>query len=62
MLSIAGTRYYLLTIIDYFSRFIVAWGIVKSVSQREVQNLLALAYMSEDIDRKVTKLMIRFDQ
>jgi len=61
-LSIAGTRYYLLTIIDYFSRFIVAWGIVKSVTQREVQNLLALAFMSEDIDQKVTKPMIRFDQ
>jgi len=62
MLTIAGMRYYLLTIIDYFSRFIVAWGVVKSVSQREVQNLLARAYMSEDIDQKVTKPMIRFDQ
>ena len=41
ILTIAGMRYYLLAIIDYFSRFIVAWGIVKSVSQREVQNLLA---------------------
>ena len=61
-LSIAGPRYYLLTIIDYFSRFIVVWGIVKSVTQREVQNLLPLVFMSEDIDQKVTKPMIRFDQ
>ncbi|HPD61425.1 MAG TPA: integrase core domain-containing protein, partial [Thermodesulfobacteriota bacterium] len=62
ILTIAGVRYYLLTIIDYFSRFIVAWGIVKSVSQREVQNLLALAYMSEKINQEVLKPMIRFDQ
>jgi putative transposase len=62
ILTIAGMRYYLLTIIDYFSRFIVAWGIVKSVSQREVQNLLALAYMSEKIDQEVSKPMIRFDR
>jgi len=52
----------LLTIIDYFSRFIVVWETVKSVTQREVKNLLALAFMSEDIDQKVTKPMIRFDQ
>jgi putative transposase len=62
ILTIAGVRYYLLTIIDYFSRFIVAWGIVKSVSQREVRNLPALAYMSEDIDQEASTPMIRFDQ
>ena len=45
-LSINGDRYYLLTIIDYFSRYIVAWGIVKRVSQTEVKDLLAIAYMS----------------
>ena len=62
IITIAGMRYYLLTIIDYFSRVIVAWGIVKSVSQREVKDLLALAYMSENIDQKASKPMIRFDQ
>lgn len=62
ILTIAGVRYYLLTIIDYFSRFIVAWGIVKTVTQREVQNLLALAYMSENLDQDASKPMIRFDQ
>jgi len=62
ILTIAGERYYLLTIIDYFSRFIVAWGIVKSVTEREVKNLLALAYMSEHIDQESSKPMIRFDQ
>ena len=62
ILTIAGMRYYLLTIIDYFSPFIVAWGIVKSVGQREVKNLLALAYMSEHIDQETSRPMIRFDQ
>jgi len=62
ILNIAGMRYYLLTIIDYFSRFIVAWGIVKSVGQREVKNLLALAFISENINQKALKPMIRFDQ
>jgi putative transposase len=62
ILNIAGHRYYLLTIIDYFSRYIVAWGIVKSVTQREVRNLVALAYISEQIDVKAYKPMIRFDR
>lgn len=62
ILTIAGLRYYLLTIIDYFSRYIVAWGIVKTVTRREVQNLLALAFMSEQIDQKAAKPMVRFDR
>jgi hypothetical protein len=33
-LHIAGIRHYLLTTIDYFSRYHVAWGIVKSVTHR----------------------------
>ncbi len=33
-LVIEGLRYYLLTIIDYFSRFIIAWGIVKTVTKK----------------------------
>jgi len=52
----------LLTIIDYFSRFIVAWGIVKTVTQREVQNLVALASMSERIAEYGHKPMLRVDQ
>jgi len=62
ILTIAGMRYYLLTIIDYFSRYIVAWGIVKTVTQREVQNLVALAFMSEGLEKKEAKPRIRFDQ
>ena len=55
-------RSYLLTVIDYFSRYIVAWGIVKTVTRREVQNLLSLAFMSERIDQKAAKPMVRFDR
>ena len=62
ILTIAGLRYYLLTIIDYFSRYIVAWGIVKSVSQREEQNLVALAFMSEQIDQQAAGPLVRSDR
>lgn len=62
ILSITNNRYYLLTIIDYFSRYIVAWGIVKTVTQREVQNLLALAYLSEGIEQQDPKPILKADQ
>ena len=62
VLSIAGLRHYLLTIIDYFSRYIVAWAVVKTVTQREVQALLALAYMSEGIEHQHPKPIVRVDQ
>jgi putative transposase len=62
IITISGQRYYLLTIIDYFSRYIVAWGIVKSVTQMEVRNLIALAHLSEKIDGKSNKPIIRFDR
>ena len=62
LLMIAETRHYLLTIIDYFSRYIVAWGVVKTVTQREVQSLVALAYMSEGIEHQHPKPILRFDR
>jgi putative transposase len=62
ILSITGLRHYLLTIIDYFSRYIVAWAVVKTVTQREVQALLALAYMSERIEHQHPKPIVRVDQ
>ena len=49
MLSIKGLRHYLLTIIDYFSRYILACAIVKTVTQRKVKDLLAIAYISQGI-------------
>ena len=62
ILSIEGLRHYLLTIIDYFSRYIVAWTIVKTVSHREVKDLLAIAYISQGIDKADQKPLIRLDQ
>jgi|GEM_PF-634947 len=62
ILSIKGMRHYLLTIIDYFSRYIVAWSIVKTVSQREVKDLLIIAYIKEGIEHLEHKPMLRLDK
>ena len=62
ILTIAQSRHYLITIIDYFSRFIVAWGIVKTVNQKHIKDIIALAYFSEKIDKKSLKPIIRFDR
>jgi putative transposase len=61
LLVIDSLRHYLLTIIDYFSRYIVAWGIVRTVTRLEVQNLLALAYLSEGIKPEDSKPLLRAD-
>jgi putative transposase len=61
ILSIDHVRHYLLTLIDYFSRYIVAWGIVQTVTQREVQNLLALAYLSEGMETGDIRPILRVD-
>jgi transposase InsO family protein len=61
ILSIDHVRHYLLTLIDYFSRYIVAWGIVQTVTQWEVQNLLALAYLSEGIEAEDIRPILRVD-
>ncbi len=61
ILSINQARHYLLTLIDYFSRYIVAWGVVRTVTQVEVQNLLALAYLSEGVATGGCKPILRVD-
>jgi putative transposase len=61
-LCIAGTRYYLLTLIDYFSRYIVAWRIVKTVTHQEVRHLLMLAYLTQNIDTRHGRPLIRMDR
>lgn len=62
ILTIDSIRYYLLTIIDYFSRYIVAWGIVKTVTQREVKDILTLAYINEGIENNALKPKLRLDR
>jgi len=62
ILSINGLRHYLLTIIDYFSRYIVALAIVKTVSQREVKDLLVIAYINEGLEDSEQKTLLRLDK
>jgi putative transposase len=61
-LIITGLRYYLLTIIDYFSRYIVAWGIVPTVTHQEVRQLLAIGYLSQNIGTRKDKPRLRADR
>lgn len=61
-LLIAGQRHYLLTLIDYFSRYIVAWGIVPTVTKREVQDLVVLACLSQGLDHNQSRPLLRVDQ
>jgi hypothetical protein len=49
ILNNVNTHFYLLTVIDYLPRHIAPWELAKTVTQREVQNLLALSYFSEGI-------------
>jgi len=58
---IDGLRHYVLTILDLFSRYLVAWGIFKTITQREVKNLVALAIMSEAIGEHDPKPILRTD-
>ena len=61
ILTIGDRRHYLLTIIDYFSRYIIAWGVVPTVTQKEVQNLLTLAYWSQGLEHQKHKPILRAD-
>ncbi len=60
-LVIKGVRHYVLTILDLFSRYVIAWGIVKTVTQSEVKNLVALAIMSEGLEDQTPKPILRTD-
>lgn len=58
---IDGLRHYLLTILDLFSRYLVAWGNFRTVTQMEVKNLVALAIMSQSIVNDDPKPILRTD-
>lgn len=60
-LRILGKRYYLLTVMDYYSRYIIAWGILDRIRSKEVQDILTLAYLNEGITEK-SDIKIRSDQ
>lgn len=61
ILTIADRRHYLLTLIDYFSRYILAWGVVPTVTQKEVQDLMTLAYLNEGLEHQKHKPILRAD-
>jgi len=61
ILTIGDRRHYLLALIDYFSRYIIAWGVVPTVTQKEVQNLLSLAYWSQGLEHQKHKPILRAD-
>jgi putative transposase len=61
MLTVEDRRHYLLTIIDYFSRYIIAWGVVPTVTQKEVQDLLTLAYLNQGLEHQTKKPILRAD-
>ncbi|MGC9097125.1 MAG: hypothetical protein ACP5II_08305, partial [Infirmifilum sp.] len=58
---IEGLRWYVLTILDLFSRYLVAWGIFRTITQREVKNLVALAVMSQGLEDHDPKPILRTD-
>lgn len=61
MLSIGYPHYYLLTLIDYFSGYIVAWEIAKNETRVDAENQLALAYLSKRIKPGHPKPVFRAD-
>ena len=58
---IDGLRHYVLTLLDLFSRYLVAWGIFRTITQKHVKNLVALAIMSQSIGENDPKPILRTD-
>lgn len=58
---IAGRRWYLLVLLDLFSRLIVAWDVVPTVTRREVRELVARGMLAQGLDRQITRLRLRTD-
>jgi putative transposase len=50
-LVIDGQRWYLLVLLDSFSRLIVSWSVVRTVKQRDVRELVAQGMLAQGLDR-----------
>jgi putative transposase len=50
-LLIAGRRWYLLVLLDLFSRLIVAWDVVPTVTGKQVKELVAHGMLAQGLDR-----------
>ena len=61
-LLIDGRRWYLLVLLDLFSRLIVSWSVVQTVTQRDVRELVAAGILAQGLDRTAQKPRLRTDQ
>jgi putative transposase len=62
IIRVFNERWFILLLIDFFSRYIIAWGIMNSVTQKEIQDLILLGYQSQCIGENDPKPMIRADR
>jgi len=61
-LLIDGRRWYLLVLLDLFSRLIVSWSVVPTVTQRDVRELVAQGMLAQGLDRAAQRPRLRTDQ
>jgi len=61
-LLIAGRRWYLLVLLDLFSRLIVAWDVVPTVTGKQVKELVARGMLVQGLDRKTQRPHLRCDR
>ena len=60
-LLIDGHRWYLLVVLDLFSRLVVSWEVVRTVTQREVKELIARGMLAQGLDRDGPRPRLRTD-
>ena len=61
-LLIDGRRWYLLVLLDLFSRLIVAWDVVPTVTGKQVKELVARGMLAQGLDRKTMRPRLRCDR
>lgn len=57
-----GLTYYLTTIIDFYSRYIIAWGLLRQIKNLQVRELIDLAIKDQSETFGVINPTIRSDQ
>lgn len=61
-LLIDGRRWSLLVVLDLFSRLVVSWDVVRTVTQREVKNLIARGMLAQGLDQQGPRPRLRTDR
>lgn len=59
---VGGRRWYLLVLLDLFSRLIVAWDVVPTVTGKQVKELVARGMLAQGLDRKTQRPHLRCDR